>query len=509
MNSFEAVPLIITDLMSNHAKNTPVKTALIFEEHRYSWEELNRRINKVANALIQNGIRKGDKVSVFLPNMRQNIEIMFGIIKAGGILVPLATMIESDTLLHMIKDSDSKMIFYSEDNIDLINSIRERLTFYNDDMVKVERKGFGTYEQFIENASSEDPGVELQYEDDCIILYSSGTTGTPKGILHTHYSRFMFATRLATGDGLDKNAVTLLTTPLYTNSTWATMLPTLTYGGTIIIMEKFKPERFLEISQKEKPTHALMVPTQYYLILNYSSLNKYDTTSYENLMSVSAPLHKQIKLEIINTFNCKFTELYGLTEGIGTSLSPEDVLKKPDSVGTSSLGEDIRIINEEGTELPANEPGEIVGRGSTVMKEYYKLPEKTQEVMWIDQKGKKYLKTGDMGKLDQDGYLYILGRKKDMIISGGINIYAADIENVFVTHPDVAECAVIGIPHEKWGEIPLALVLLKQDSIILKSYLKDWINERVNKYQRVADVEIVDSFPRNSLGKILKKELRK
>jgi len=400
------------------------------------------------------------------------------------------------------------MVFYSSDNIQSMNHITENVLLHHVETVEVSTTGYGNYEQFIENVSSEEPGVELQFEDDCIILYSSGTTGVPKGILHSHYSRFMFATRLVISNSFGHDAITLLTTPLYTNSTWAPMLPTLICGGTIIVMKKFSPERFFGLSEKEKPTHSLMVPTQYYMVLNHSEFKETDLTSYKHLISVAAPLHKQTKLEIINKFNCKFTELYGLTEGIGTSLSPEDVLEKPDSVGTPYFGTDIRIIDEEEKELPLGEAGEIVGRSSTFMKGYYKLPEKTQEVIWHDQSGRKYLKTGDMGKLDQDGFLYILGRKKDMIISGGLNIYAADIENLLATHSDVADCAVIAIPHEKWGETPLALVTLKQDSVVSESELKGWINERVNKYQRVADVEIIESFPRNALGKILKRELR-
>jgi long-chain acyl-CoA synthetase len=508
MSFFDTVPMIITDCMAQNAKNNPNKTALIFENQSYTWKELNQRINIVANALINKGIKKGDKVSVFMSNMPQSIEIMFGIIKAGGVLVPLATMIEPETLLHMIQNSDSRIVFYSSDNINSINKIRESLTQHNVDLIEVGTTGSGGYGEFIEDVSAEDPKVEIKFEDDCIILYSSGTTGVPKGILHSHYSRFMFATRLVIGNAFDDNAITLLTTPLYTNSTWAPMLPTLTYGGTIIVMKKFSPERFFEISEKEKPTHSLMVPTQYYMVLNDAKFKESDLTSYNQLISVAAPLHKQTKLEIINKFNCQFTELYGLTEGIGTSLSPKDVLQKPDSVGTPYFGTDIRIIDEDGIELPVGEAGEIVGRGCTLMKGYYKLPEKTAEVIWFDENGRKYLKTGDMGKLDEDGFLYILGRKKDMIISGGLNIYAADIENVLAIHPDVADCAVIGIPHEKWGETPLGIVTVKEDAVISEPELKEWVNHRVNKYQRVANVEIIESFPRNALGKILKRELR-
>ncbi|WP_077212881.1 class I adenylate-forming enzyme family protein [Bacillus dakarensis] len=505
MSFFDTIPVVIPELMTQHARNNPNKTAVIFEDQRFSWKELNQRINVVANALIQKGLKKGDKVSVFMTNRPESIEIMFGIIKAGGVLVPLATMIEQDTLLHMIKNSESSLVFFSSDNSESINYVKEN---HQVEMVEVGPSGDGSYQQFIQNGSLKEPNIEYAFEDDCIILYSSGTTGVPKGILHSHYSRFIFATRLAVSNNFDKHAITLLTTPLYTNSTWAPMLPTLAYGGTIIVMKKFSPERFFELSEKERPTHSLMVPTQYYMILNHEKFQGTDLSSYKQLVSVAAPLHKNTKLEIIKKFNCKFTELYGLTEGPGTSLQPEDVLEKPDSVGKAYFGMDIRIIDEEGNELPPGEAGEIVGRGGTMMKGYYKLPDKTQEVIWLDENGRKFLKTGDMGKIDEDGFLYILGRKKDMIISGGLNIYAADLENVLGTHAEVADCAVIAVPHEKWGETPLAIVTLKQGSTVSAEEIKTWLNEKVNKFQRVADVEIIDEFPRNALGKILKRELR-
>ncbi|WP_165820876.1 AMP-binding protein [Pueribacillus theae] len=509
MATFDAVPAIITDLMAGHAKYTPNKLALIFEEKRISWEELNTRINKVANTLIKNGLKKGDKVAVFMSNMVESIEIMFGIIKAGGVLVPLSTMLEANTLLNMIHSADSQMLFISSDYEFLINEMKDKLRLSDHNIITV---GLGSekcmkFETFIANASSEEPNVTLEFNDDCIILYSSGTTGVPKGILHTHYSRFIFSIRLAISKGIDQRTKMLLTTPFYTNSTWAPMLPTLVTGGTIISMKKFDAAQFLKLSEKEKPTHSLMVPTQYYMVLNEKDFDSYDVSSYKRLISVASPLHKQMKLKIIEKFNCEFTELYGLTEGIGTILLPEDVLKKPDSVGIPTFGTDIRIIDEEGKELPKGEAGEIVGYGSVMMKGYYKLPDKTKEVMWIKD-GKIFLKTGDMGKFDEDGFLYILGRKKDMIVSGGLNIYSADIENVLASHRDVSECAVIGIPHEKWGETPLAFATVKDESRVSHQELKNWLNERLNKYQRVQDVEIISDFPRNALGKILKRELR-
>jgi acyl-CoA synthetase (AMP-forming)/AMP-acid ligase II len=273
-------------------------------------------------------------------------------------------------------------------------------------------------------------------------------------------------------------------------------------------MSKFDPNSFLELVEKEKCTHAMMVPTQYIVIMAQPKFDKYDLTSLEMLASGSAPLRANTKSEIIDRFKCKLVEIYGLSEGPGTMLSPEDVERKMGSVGKPVLGYDIRIINEDGQELSAGEVGEIVGYGAFLMKEYYKQPEKTAEVIWKDELGRTYLKTGDVGLLDEEGYLYILDRKKDMIISGGMNIFASDIEGIIGKHEAVFDVAVIGVPHDKWGETPIALVIPKKGSEVEPDDIKIWANERLAKYQRVAWIEFRQDFPRNPGGKVLKRELR-
>jgi acyl-CoA synthetase (AMP-forming)/AMP-acid ligase II len=201
-------------------------------------------------------------------------------------------------------------------------------------------------------------------------------------------------------------------------------------------------------------------------------------------------------------------ELWGLTEGVATTLKPQDMESKMESVGLPLVGWDVRIIDEQGQELARGEAGEIVAFSSFLMPEYYKLPDKTAEAIWLDETGKTYLKTGDMGKLDEDGFLYILDRKKDMIISGGINIFASDIEDVLTRHPAVQDAIVIGIPHPKWGETPIAIVIAREGVSISEEELIAWVNPKLAKYQRISRVEFCDDFPRNALGKVLKRELR-
>ncbi len=253
---------------------------------------------------------------------------------------------------------------------------------------------------------------------------------------------------------IDSSAVTIIATALYANGTWLTLLPTVFVGGTLVIMPKFDPINFLKLVQKERCTHAFMVPTQYTVLLEQPDFDSHDISSMRICNSAGSPLRLQTKQEVINRFSGELLELLGLTEGAATTLKPEDMERKMESVGIPLLGWDMAIIDDQGNELPRGEVGEIVAFSSWIMPEYYKLPDKTAEAIWLDKQGRTFLKTGDMGKIDEDGFLYILDRKKDMIISGGINIFASDIEEVFSRQPKIKDCAVIGVSHPKWGETP-------------------------------------------------------
>jgi len=307
---------------------------------------------------------------------------------------------------------------------------------------------------------------------------------------------------------IDSSAVNIVTTALYANGTWLTMLPTVFAGGTLVVMPAFDPQAFLELVQKEKCTHTFMVPTQFTVLLEQPDFDSYDLSSMRIWNSAGSPLRTQTKAEVIKRFSGELVELWGLTEGVATTLKPEDMENKMESVGRPLVGWDVRIIDAEGRELPRGEAGEIVAFSSFLMPEYYKLPDKTAEAIWLDAAGKTYLKTGDMGKLDEDGFLYILDRKKDMIISGGINIFASDIEDVLNRHPAVQDAIVIGVPHPKWGETPIAIVIARPGVSISEQELMAWVNPKLAKYQRIARVEFRDDFPRNAMGKVLKRELR-
>jgi acyl-CoA synthetase (AMP-forming)/AMP-acid ligase II len=511
MKKFDNPDVIITDVMDSHGKWRAKKPAVICEDQRITWGELNQRINKVANGLMKRGLQKGDRVSLLTTNRLEVLEILFGVLKAGGVIVPLSAMVPGHSLARMVIDSDSRFLFVGPGQRELIGSYRSEFNnIFEEGFFALGEavEGWNSYESLVDESSDEKPGIKLIYEDPFNIMYTSGTTGVPKGILHTHHNRTQFASTFAIDYRIDSSAINIVTTALYANGTWLTMLPTVFAGGTLVIMTKFDPKDFLELVQKEKCTHTFMVPTQFTVLLEQPDFESYDLSSMRIWNSAGSPLRTQTKAEVIKRFTGELVELWGLTEGVATTLKPEDMEKKMESVGIPLVGWDVRIIDEGGRELPRGEVGEIVAFSSFLMPEYYKLPDKTAEAIWLDESAKTYLKTGDMGKLDDDGFLYILDRKKDMIISGGINIFASDIEEVLTRHPAVQDAIVIGIPHPKWGETPIAIVIPRKGALISEEELMEWVNPKLAKYQRISRVDFRDDFPRNALGKVLKRKLR-
>ncbi|MBW2086776.1 MAG: AMP-binding protein, partial [Deltaproteobacteria bacterium] len=481
-------------------------------DKRLTYLEFNRQVSKVANGLIRLGIKKGDKVGVYMLNSIEALQTIYGVVKAGGTVVPLSSMVPGDVLAMMVNDSDSRALFVESGLLNaVISPVKDQLKGVEENgffSLGFEADGWNDYTQWINECSDEEPGIETKPDDDFNIVYSSGTTGVPKGIVHTNHCRYLFAMGLGLGFRIHSYARTILTTPLYTNGTWMTLLPTLLLGGTVVIMPSFDPKLFMELVQKERCTHTFMVPTQFIVIMAHPDFEKYDLSSMEMMISAAAPLRENTKREIIQKFGSRLAELYGLTEGFGTVLNPEEMEGKTGSVGKPLTGGDMRIIDQNDQELPWGEVGEIVGYQTGLMRGYYKQPEKTAECIWKDEHGRTFLKTGDVGRIDENGFLYILDRKKDMIVSGGINIFASDIEEIIAKHPDVMDVAVIATPHEKWGESPVALIIGKQGATASEDEIKEWANKQLAKYQRLTLVEFRNEFPRNALGKVLKRQLR-
>jgi acyl-CoA synthetase (AMP-forming)/AMP-acid ligase II len=450
-------------------------------------------------------------VAVLAKSSVEYLEVFLGALQAGLCIVPLSGMASSEQLEVMIRDSGSKLVFASESTRDLIEPFRGKVDGVPaDGYVAFDFSGSGwtAYEDLITGASTDPLYVDVKETDPFNLIYSSGTTGVPKGIEQSQKMRSQHILRFE-ALGIREGAVTLVSTAMYSNTTLVALLPTLALGGRIIVMPKFDTEKFLKIAAAEKVTHAMLVPVQYQRILAHPDFDKYDLSSFEVKLSTSAPLREGVKRDIITRWPGKMIEIYGLTEGgIGTALSCTEFPDKLASVGKPGEGVELRIINEAGEELPQGEIGEIVGRSDAMMTGYHGRQDLTDAMIWRAPDGKIFFKSGDMGRFDEDGFLFLLDRKKDMIISGGFNIYAADIEAELAQHPDVNDVAVIGVPSEEWGETPLALVVPKAGSGLSEAALKDWVNDRLGKTQRISGVEFRDTLPRSTIGKVMKRELR-
>jgi long-chain acyl-CoA synthetase len=307
--------------------------------------------------------------------------------------------------------------------------------------------------------------------------------------------------------GYGPDAITLLSTPLYSNTTLVSFLPTVALGGTVILMPKFDARGYLELAQKYRVTHTMLVPVQYQRLMAFPEFDRYDLSSFRMKRCTSAPFAAALKKQVLERWPGKLIDSYGLTEGGGTCMLDCTAYPgKLHTVGQPAPGHDIRLIDENGREVGPGEPGEVVGHSPGIMTGYHNQPQKTQDAEWRDPSGKRFIRTGDIGRFDADGFLTLVDRKKDMIISGGFNIYPSDLEAVLKENEFVSEVSVVGVPSEQWGETPVAFVVLKKN--VSPEEILRWANERLGKTQRLAAVKIIDALPRSAIGKVLKRELR-
>jgi long-chain acyl-CoA synthetase len=499
----------IGSLFSRHARYRPNHLAFVFEDRRLTWRELNQSINRLANALLALGIQKGDKVATMLPNSLELYETLWAVAKIGAVVVPLSALLLEQAMKSLLQDSDTVLLITNSNFVKNINAIRAELPGIAENRYLVtdssDTPGYQDYHALKAAASDQNPqGIVIRSDDPFNIMYSSGTTGLPKGIVHTHRIRAAYGTSFASAYRMSPESITMHAGAIVFNGAFLDLMPTVFLGATYLLLPHFDPVSYIEVIERELVTHVVVVPSQVIALLNAPNFSDDALKSLEMILSVGAPLHRQHKDELNKRLPGRFYELYGLTEGFVTVLDKNDYAAKPDSVGVPPPFFEMKILDESDREIAAGEVGEICGYGPILMPGYYKRPDLTEEAIKDG-----WLHSGDMGYMDEDGFLYLVDRKKDMIISGGVNVYPRDIEEIVVQHPAVQEAAVFGIPHDKWGETPLAAVVLRQPVKITSEELRDWINERVGaKFQRVHDVVFMDEFPRNVAGKTLKRLMR-
>ena len=511
MSWFLAPQPLLPDLIAYHGKWRGARTALVEGQRRLTWAEFERATAQVANGLLAQGLQRGDRVAVLMDNSVELALLLFGILRSGCVAVPLNVSISDAAVAGMIEDAAARAVFASGAHCARINALAAGSAQVHAAL----RFGhlspgppWQELEPWRDAQPTSSPPVVIRPDDLCNIIYSSGTTGVPKGIVHSHRCRLNWATDLALALRYRSDCVTLCSLGLFSNISWVAMLATVLVGGTVVLMPAFEAPAAAALIEVEGITHGTFVPLQLERLLALGDLERYRLSSLDTIMCCGSPLRLAVKREFPRRTGCKLIELYGLTEGLCTILAPEDFERKTASVGKPFLGTDLRILGEDDRELPAGETGEIVGLSPLLMQGYYGREDASREATWTDAHGRRWLRTGDLGQLDSDGFLYVVDRKKDMILSGGQNIYPADIEQVMREHPEVADVAVIAAPSRKWGETPVAVVVPKADRNPDKMALLQWTNSRVGKQQRLADVHWRASLPRNANGKVLKRELR-
>ena len=500
----------IGSLLPRHARFRSKHLALVIGEERLDFLDLNCRVNKLANALLASGIKKGEKMATILPNCEELMLLYWAAAKTGIIIVPGSPLLLDSGIKNMLQDSESVIVFVDSIFEKSFKKLKKDLpNIKKKHWIVIDEKNknsiFQTYKNFISKSSTkEPPDAELKKEDIYNIMYSSGTTAEPKGIVHTHYVRANYCTHFASALRMTPESIVLHAGAIVFNGAMLDLMPWMFLGATYILQQNFEEEKVLKTIEDENVTHMVMVPSQIIKLLNHQSFEPNKLKSLEMLLSVGAPLLIEYKQKINEVLPGIFYELYGVTEGFFTYLDREDAKRKIGSVGASPPFIDIKILKENGIECKPKEIGEICGRGPMMMTGYHNKPELTEKVIVNG-----WLHSGDLGYLDEDGFLYLVDRVKDMIISGGVNIYPKDIEEIIIKHPKVADVAVFGIPHKKWGETPVAAIIFYQERVISKEELMKWINSRVDaKFQRISDIITYDSFPINVAGKTLKRKIR-
>jgi O-succinylbenzoate-CoA ligase len=476
---------------------------------RLTYPELNARCNRTANALSALGIGKGDRVALLMMNSPEFIESFFAIAKLGAVIVPINWRLVPDELAFILKDSGSKLLIYGGEFASAVADLHGRGPegTHVTNWLQVggdSREDFArSYEALQQEASADEPEIGASDDDILYIMYTSGTTGLPKGAVHTHNTSIWACITMGTTAEVRLADRYLVALPLFHVGALTPVAGNVHRGVTNIVMRAFDPVKCWELIEREKITTGLAVPAMLNFMRQVYDTKNFDHGSLRWIMSGAAPVPVTL-IEEFAKLDVEIHQVYGLTETCGPAclIGPEDAMAKAGSTGKAFFHTDVRVVNEAGGDVAPGEPGEVVIRGAHIMREYWNRPEATAETIRDG-----WLYSGDVAVIDDEGFIFIQDRTKDMIISGGENVYPAEIENVILGNPKVSEVAVIGQQSPKWGESPLAVVV-KADDTLREEEVLDYCKGKLARFKLPKAVRFIDEIPRNPTGKVLKRVLR-
>lgn len=495
---------LISDIVRQTAREAPQRVALIDGERSLSYREFDALVDRAAASLQRDGVKPREAIAICATSSLEYVVAFLGALRAGIVVAPLAPGSTPKSLAEMARDCDARLLFLDAATQEALGEVDAAVP-----RIALDGKADGAaFERWLAPPGARPASVTVEPHWVFNTIYSSGTTGTPKGIEQSHAMRWAHVQRAGSFD-YGPHAVTVVSTPLYSNTTLVSVFPTLAVGGALVLMPKFEARSFLALAERRRATHAMLVPVQYSRIMALPDFDAFDLSSFRMKFSTSAPFQAELKRDVVRRWPGGLVEYYGMTEGGGTCILAAHLFPdKLHTVGRPAEGHEVLLLDEEGRPVRAGEVGEAAGRSAAMMNGYRNQPGKTREAEWFDAEGRRFIRTGDVGRFDEDGFLVLMDRRKDMIISGGFNVYPSDIEAVLMERPEIGEASVVGVPSAEWGETPVAFVAPKDGASLDPEELRAWVNARVGKTQRLAAVRLVEALPRSPIGKVLKRELR-